>query len=234
MVEALYSPENQADIRKTLKELAGQKGADPLAAVLFAEQALNNGSVQQYLEIFARSMGEQLTPIFEQAIESMRPIARQQIAVLCLTEEPDNQAMWAHYAKNGTGFVIEFDALQPWFFYQNDQSKSRLRKVFYGERDPQNIDDLDDYDLMCTKAIHWSYEKEWRVLEITKNATHVTADNFHLFDFPKDAVSRIILGPNMNRDDELSVVTEVAINYWPLSVCKAVDHKRKYEIFALS
>ena len=48
--------------------------------------------------------------------------------VLCLTEYSDNLLMWAHYAQNHSGFVLEFSAHHP-FFHNAHGPKGRLEPV---------------------------------------------------------------------------------------------------------
>jgi hypothetical protein len=94
--------------------------------------------------------------------------------VFCLAEERDNLLMWAHYAKNHTGVVIEFKCLP-----ELDNNLCVARKVGYVEN-PPIIAGIDEYikhitgqekldydslffDMILSKSIHWEYEKEWRV-----------------------------------------------------------------------
>ncbi len=95
--------------------------------------------------------------------------------VFCVAEEYDNILMWAHYANDHTGVVLEFECLPAL-----DNPICAASKVRYTQA-PVPIGKLDDYvkyytgqipsleheslfyDLFTTKSSHWAYEKEWRV-----------------------------------------------------------------------
>lgn len=82
--------------------------------------------------------------------------------------------MWAHYAKNHTGFVYEF-----WSLPEEDNALSVAQPVEYLEAPPSFlsktafIDDLlsikrVDFNSLYRryaycKSAHWRYEQEWRV-----------------------------------------------------------------------
>lgn len=92
----------------------------------------------------------------------------------CVSEEKDNLLMWAHYAKDHKGAVLEF-----WSLPDEDNALSVARKVEYSKDPPafftqdEFLDDfcgirrLDTTELtrrsIHTKSDHWRYEKEWRV-----------------------------------------------------------------------
>ncbi|WP_332813872.1 DUF2971 domain-containing protein [Ramlibacter sp.] len=101
--------------------------------------------------------------------EKLLPSSR----IFCVTEERDNLLMWAHYAKEHTGAVLEF-----WSLPEEDNSLSVARPVMYASRPPpffteaEWLDDLMGIKKLDTSALyrryayvksdHWSYEKEWR------------------------------------------------------------------------
>jgi hypothetical protein len=104
--------------------------------------------------------------------------------ILTLTEAPDNLLMWAHYAKNYTGFCIGFNS-NNWFFsksndiYENHTGDKFQRDipiidrevydivqpVYYSTLRPQ-LGIFTSYYLnaLLVKAVDWKYEKEWRMI----------------------------------------------------------------------
>ena len=94
--------------------------------------------------------------------------------ILCLSEVPDSIVMWAYYAQNHSGMVLQFrDAVGadgPW---------RMARPVRYVDEVPSLFDDdsLSDMlsgqealdprriiDIICfTKSKHWVHEHEWRI-----------------------------------------------------------------------
>ena len=76
--------------------------------------------------------------------------------------------MWSHYARNHTGYCIEYE------FNKDDMYYSSLHQVRY-TKDRFNISKKDILEgrkdiidkTVCSKADVWSYEKEWRI--VTEN-----------------------------------------------------------------
>lgn len=93
---------------------------------------------------------------------------------LCVTEENDNLLMWAHYAKDHTGAVLEL-----WSLPEEDNALSVSEPVQYSRTPPAFFTEDEFLDFFCglqkldmtaltrrsvyTKSDHWSYEREWRV-----------------------------------------------------------------------
>jgi hypothetical protein len=78
--------------------------------------------------------------------------------------------MWAHYAQNHEGFVIEFDNRHPYFQIAQSLPKSyrnlTLQKVTYSTRRPviRSLKDFEKPNWYLVKDKKWEYEQEWRML----------------------------------------------------------------------
>ncbi len=142
------------------------------------------------------------------------------VGVLCLTERKDNLLMWAHYACNHEGFLIEFDITNP-FFNQNSNKKNYhfINKVKYSEDVPKtSLLDLKDLDFILTKSVDWKYEEEWRMTRPLKNcAAKITSTPYDicLFDYPKEAVTKIVLGCRHSPELKEKI----------LAICSSTDFK---------
>jgi hypothetical protein len=131
--------------------------------------------------------------------------------VLCLSSDPKNVMMWAHYADNHEGLVLRFDTR-----HMGDQASGELRclQVEYGLSFPQ----LPDYlaalrafkngDMrafarlyFCRKSWDWKYEKEWRFFA-------GKPDSFVEFEPPM--LSNIIFGWKMPKSTRQLVTTWVS------------------------
>lgn len=163
---------------------------------------------------------------------SMETAFNENIGILCLSETPDNLLMWSHYAHSHQGFVVEFDAMNPYF--QNDLN--RFKKVAYTEnRLNTNLTNFDEIDPFFTKGKEWNYENEWRVIDYLNNANtilHVEANAIHLFEFPKSIVKSIIFGCKLS-DSKKYEIREILNNTPEYSdvICLQADiHKSKYEL----
>lgn len=94
--------------------------------------------------------------------------------VFCVSEDRDNLLMWAHYAKDHTGTVMEF-----WSLPDEDNPLSVARAVDYVDTPPPFFTESEWLDDMMAikkldasalyrryayaKSKHWRYEREWRV-----------------------------------------------------------------------
>lgn len=122
-------------------------------------------------------------------------------AVLSLAEHNDNLLMWAHYAEEHRGFVIEFDTSHPFFDRGAAQEDcfNHLQEVTY-QLDRPTLS-LERYSQsLLFKSPHWEYEQEWRMIVPTKEATEAkdtSVGKVFLYRFPPECVSAIILGSRM-------------------------------------
>jgi hypothetical protein len=104
---------------------------------------------------------------------------------LSLTAKNDNLLMWAHYAANHSGFVVELDTDHPFFktanrcLYQVPYSRNRpeitlneCEKLVLAISASLKESINPDQEELCTliqlfrKSHHWSYEDEWRLLTV--------------------------------------------------------------------
>ena len=132
------------------------------------------------------------------------------VGVLCLTRERDSLIMWAHYANNYKGFVIEFNDKHE-FFHEKDSQMSDLghvRPVEYSQDRPNHVSftDLRAAEIFFLKSVEWRYEEEWRMLKRLpiEDADKVTRDAdgqpIYLFSFPPECITGLIFGSRMPDD----------------------------------
>ena len=105
------------------------------------------------------------------------------LGVLCLSELPNNILMWSHYADGHKGFCLQFE-----------NTDIGAQKVKYTESYPvinyllTPEDDQREITLL-TKSNHWSYEKEWRIVEYQHPPGTC--------NFPKEKITGVIFGSEM-------------------------------------
>ncbi len=85
------------------------------------------------------------------------------IGILCLSKNGTSLLMWAHYAAQYTGAVIEFDGAHEFFngHFEVDYREARPKKditAYLHEYKPVPLSEL------CVKPEQWSYEAEVRVI----------------------------------------------------------------------
>ncbi|OUV22220.1 MAG: hypothetical protein CBC55_05305 [Gammaproteobacteria bacterium TMED95] len=155
----------------------------------------------------------------------------------CFSKSPTVAPMWAHYAKNHSGFVIEFDleAMQKHF------DGNPIWEVSYRVRPHENLKKILEtaavskkpryaYDLQMfafvesyfTKYEEWSYERECRLVDM-KNLTEVLHDNSILF-IPIEFVTSIIVGPKFPQEkleESLSIAAKNDLVWYQLHIGKS-------------
>jgi hypothetical protein len=108
--------------------------------------------------------------------------------------------MWAHYANNGRGFVVEFRNLERVFEGDDTDVLSKPIGVRYDrERLSVTFETRSHYSLFFAKFSDWSYEQEVRiVLPLTDCRTETIGDHqIYVREIPQGCISRLILGWNM-------------------------------------
>ena len=148
------------------------------------------------------------------------------LGVLCLTTEPKDLLMWAHYASSHTGLCLGFDARYAPF--------SEARQVRYvSDRPSLPALDVDEFDAEVTETVllrkspHWKYEKEWRTVKrpISDDERNFYRENIvnwkmhpedianvlakeggpgH-YEFEPAALRRVILGARISAEHKLEI-----------------------------
>jgi len=144
--------------------------------------------------------GRKEFPMLTERLEStMHKSIRDLMGALCMSLNGRHPLMWAHYAQEHRGLVIEFDEAAPCFnrrHSDNDELGS-FRKVLYSATRPVLDSDAgDDWfkRLALTKAIEWAYEEEVRFLGMLSTADRMVGEGIHLLNIPPSALRSITLG----------------------------------------
>jgi hypothetical protein len=124
-------------------------------------------------------------------------------SVLCFAETHSDILMWSHYADNHKGICLGFrtDIADSFF--------ATVQCVMYSDQYPhldlrmlvENRHLRDAATWMLTKASHWSYEREWRILDFEQGPGPRP--------FPPECFSTVIMGcriPDRDRERVLSWV----------------------------
>ena len=164
-----------------------------IEAVMATDDARD--ATAQGLKIFLRSMRDGAAPIREAIYRAFN----ENVGILSLSEIPDNELMWAHYADSHTGLVLAFDEQHKFFSRRRTENDEFyfVRRVVYSDRPASSMATLDGDALLVTKGTRWAYEREWRMLVPLTDATRslpISGDTVHLFKFPPEALKGIILG----------------------------------------
>lgn len=133
-----------------------------------------------------------------------------QYPTTCFSKSPIVTPMWAHYANNGTGFVIEIDEdkLSNHIEHKGlddvtyqDEARSEIEnnlQMAYQIGKPRHLMLLKqaaDYAAYFTKSSCWNYELERRLIVSDSDIENIFG-NMILY-IPLDCISKIIAGPRI-------------------------------------
>lgn len=145
--------------------------------------------------------------------------------VLSLSKKNDNILMWSHYAQAHQGICIGFDNIESCFNnhdwpiweedveYINDHPFKNTYEKLHNGIDYNSYDDFANicrfwYDLESAafkiKHIDWKYEQEVRIIS-HENGSHSILEK---------AISCVILGLNISKDDENIVRSILSFPKW--------------------
>ena len=132
-------------------------------------------------------------PEFEQGLKSGTERILSEIGICSLSSVPDDILMWSHYSNSHKGFCIKL------LDDKRDRFIARAQEVSYSEDYPI-VNPIIDDDLtrmkksLLTKAKHWEYEKEWRVID-HEGGTGIKR-------FPPHLLVGVIFGCKMSEDHQ--------------------------------
>ncbi len=160
-----------------------------------------------------------------------------QSGICCLSKAPLNLLMWAHYAKDHTGFVVEFRIPQNVKCTKGEAYEYLLKylyplEVVYSEDkpviDPSDNDVINTKKQYLTKSKDWEYEQEERVVD------NMRGSGIHPYEH-KIILKSVIAGLKMKDTDYTSlkstihkINSEMEIN---VKLYKAEKLKGKFALF---
>jgi len=148
------------------------------------------------------------------------------MGILSLSEKPNNLLMWAHYTDSHRGFVLEFNGAHPFFdqrLNKDDLIRHACKVRYTYERpeisffdptaDPKEFFTNIFANFCLTKSQDWTYEQEWRMIMLLKNAAYIKehpSGNIFLFSLPADCIQAVILGGMIDEKDKHHIHTIIA------------------------
>jgi Protein of unknown function (DUF2971) len=155
--------------------------------------------------------------------------------ILSLTERPDSCVMWAHYAENHRGFVVQFDDSHPFFSpTEVDGQSLGLQRVEYSpDRPVLSCSSINSPVLYYRKSPEWGYEQEWRLLKTLSTATTVKSGVEHpicLFEVPTDAIKGIVLGHAIPHEQRVQLFSMIQDNLGHSTIFQTALSKETYAL----
>jgi hypothetical protein len=144
-----------------------------------------------------------------------------EVGIFSLSERNDDILMWSHYADCHKGICFQFSITPESPFHPPPQP------VVYQERCPslnafQSTFDEQASAAFLTKAKHWEYEKEWRIVDYD-NGPGLRICN------PK-LITAVVLGWKTSEDDEQMVRSWLRETGHPASLYRAVAIIGTYQL----
>ncbi|WP_095165419.1 DUF2971 domain-containing protein [Pseudomonas sp. Irchel 3H3] len=195
-------------------------------------------------EIFAEHMSEGVRESFAKLDENIAKAHQETrqllstVKILCLTDSPLNQLMWAYYADSNKGAVLRFEDSE------GTESPCRIaRQIDYRAEMPMLYDEEKFSDiisgfattnpneifnsLIYTKSEAWSHEREWRICSgdgRNKDAPYE--------DLPFDAreLTGVIFGCRMPKEQKLELSKRVRQHYPHAELLEAVPINHSYQL----
>jgi len=161
--------------------------------------------------------------LMERLLRQTVDLMRQKVGVLCLTETYYSLPMWAHYAHNGHGFVVEYENLEAIFSAQEPDVFNRITPIAYAPRrgvvtfHPQSHENI-----FFSKFDAWAYEKEYRVvlpLQACKEI-HLGDNSIYIHNIPKKHVKKIICGWCMPKQDVEALRVAISAHNPTVELCR--------------
>ena len=154
------------------------------------------------------------TRSLERMLKHTAEMMASDVGVFCLSTRMDSLPMWAHYADNAKGVVVEFRDLSE-IFRGDDTGVLRQPTLVRYEREQLGVtfDPQSHESLFFTKFEDWRYEREVRVVLPLDECRIVNVDGrprMYTFDVPKGLVARVILGWRITSDSVNTVMDYVS------------------------
>lgn len=142
------------------------------------------------------------------------------IGILCLSRTNDSLLMWAHYANQYAGAVVEFDGTHEFFDGQIDVEYQELRPrrdvhAYSSQAEPFPVAEL------CTKSEQWKYEQEVRIIRHFDECQNIGNDprEFPIYtqQLPLASIKSVTLGertPVVEQREIYAAIKGTQISLW--------------------
>lgn len=232
------------EMKKHFPDESSKREIDEIRNGLPSYQSLKEQTKQEQpafldglVELAKQRMPELRNVIFTKFNES--------IGVLSLTQKRDDILMWAHYAQNNKGLVIEFDDNHEFFNQPQDSGglSGSLHKVFYSEDRPNrdSMLEMTASDIFLLKSEKWKDEEEWRMLQSLENGKRLEKDGsailddegqpIYLFSFPPSCITGVIFGTRMFEQNKSRITHVLSTDdYSHVKRYQAVLDDRKFKL----
>jgi len=212
-----------------LQELK-ESGLDEVQSYLFAKTLSENNILRGRLLADAQPLIPELTANLDSLLPAAMEANLKQIGIFSMSEEENSSPMWAHYAANGNGFVLELNTNSS--FFKNSNGTSNLFKIIYEDRELLSFFDGNESDILGRKSADWSYEREWRSRKMIVESDTLGGE-YALFKYPRDLVHRVIIGERVREDAKTRILTASASSDWEVSMACIPPFAKKRQYLSI-
>lgn len=167
---------------------------DSIEEALKKEFAFLPPSVAVDWQTYKKQMRQSMSQLYRESIETLpqgfQDKFSQHFGIICFSENLNSPIMWGHYAKNHSGFAVEFDPLHQVF------PREEFGKVEYSHDRP--VAEVREYwKILLTKSMEWKYESEHRLIKplpLSQKATRRDRKEKHYIDLPLNSVRAVYFG----------------------------------------
>ncbi|MEQ6119030.1 DUF2971 domain-containing protein [Reichenbachiella sp. MALMAid0571] len=219
-----YSKDDILDLKK--QEILFRK-LSPETMVISAPESIEKANSIVNLSIYDDI--NYLTCMFNKTVELMSS----RCGIFCTSTRYDSLPMWAHYANNASGYVIEIKNLQKEYSGDGTGILNQINKVEYKKKRSGISFEKGSYNsLFFEKNKDWKYESEKRIITELNDCKKLTIDNGEIYikKVSKNLISKVIFGWKTS-EEKIEILTKeiYAINS-NIKVMKAIIRNGLIEI----
>ncbi len=161
------------------------------------------------------------------------------VGIFCASKTPNNHLLWAHYAEDHTGAVIEFSPnlekdsmfrLTEEVIYSNERPHLYTSPKDFMEKSLlwKTNDIITDYHkrITLTKSLHWSYEEELRL--IMHKPVGVLADE--KIGFYNEELKSLYIGCRMSDETANELITMARVRNPLIEIYKMIPDRYEYKL----
>ena len=149
-----------------------------------------------------------LNEMFNKTVELMSS----RCGIFCVSMRNNSLPMWAHYASNAEGFVIEFSDLEDEFQGDGTGILNEIKDVTYTDKRSGINFERGSYNaLFFEQDKDWEYESEKRIVTDLNSCSELKIDSgdIYLKYIGKTKISKVIFGWKVPQDKVEQIFKEV-------------------------
>jgi len=156
------------------------------------------------------------------------------IGILSLTKNDESRPMWAYYAKEHTGFMVQISdkflhTLEP------NEAYDIFKDINYSTKRPKNVDIYESFnEVYYTKDNAWEHEREFRVIQELEDIPLYTTDtngvNVHCSIIPEEYIIKIVLGSRSSEELKEKAKFWIKNNKNSIELYKAETCQTNYQL----